>query len=302
MYRLNNKEIQVDKDYTFTWKFYEYGIQIVPTSASITVYNNSGTSISTGTGSVGADGTVTYTLSAADNDTVGEYFKVVCTYTYNSITTTIAELFDVTNYPLVCYIHDDDLYPYMPELREYSYEHNGISDSVGSTTTLVDSRLRADRRNYKGGRISIFLSSTSTIDGLITDYSTTTGTITFSPVSTSSVGSGVRYSIRQSYSDVIDTAFDDVRSILRNKVSVAGRYIDSTVTSKATLFRALSIIAMRMRIDANDKYDLLYKDFITEFNGIIKSIYEAIDRDDDGDIDDTEIESIPTFSSIGVII
>jgi len=102
-------EIQVATDYTFTLKYYQNNIQIVPTSATLTIYDNAGTSKQTGSGTVAADGTITYKLLAANIPSVGKNFKLSVSYVYATVTYNDNQLFDVVKHPLVCTVRDEDL-------------------------------------------------------------------------------------------------------------------------------------------------------------------------------------------------
>ena len=257
-----DKEIQVNKDHIFTYKFYNNFIQIVPTSATVTVYDNGGTSLQTGSGSIDSDGTITYTFLATNNDTIDKNYKVVLSYVYNSITIDVVKLFDVVYYPLENLTIDSDLYLYLPDLRTMAYEREGETDNTGTLSTLQDDMLKSDDRDYTGGKVEIFVSNTKVHDADITSYSKTTGVVNFSPSYSTTIATNLKYIIRTSYSTLITEAFEEyVIKDLRQRIGIASGYIDSFKIKRLVCFKALALYCFSSAEDKDSKWYMRYEKF-----------------------------------------
>jgi hypothetical protein len=280
-----HKEIEVDKAYTFSWKLYRNAIQITPTSATVTITNNSGGSVQTGSGTIGSGGTVTYELTAANNDTIDENYKALLSYVYNSATTTQAELFDVVKQPIVNLVTDTDLYVYLDDLRRKLYTFSGESDNTGNLNVIQDDALKSDDRTWAGGKVEIYISDTIVHSANVTAFDSTTGNISFSPAYSSTVASSVKYVIRDSYTPQITLAFDDhVHPTLRKKIKTTSGFLDSNVVKKLIVYKALENICFKNIEEDGDKWSLRYTRFQDEYNAELSRFNEAYDYDEDGNM------------------
>lgn len=307
---MQHREIAVDKAYTFEWKFYEFGIQIIPSSATVSVWTNSGgATVTDASCNIGSDGTVRYIFPAATNAAEDANNKIAVTYTYTSgmyypptATITHYELFDVVKTPINNVVSDIDLYDYMPELRDKVYERYGETTAAGSTSTFIDAELQSDTRNWKGGYFELYISNTTVFRASITDFAKATGTVTFSPAYTFLIPREVRYIMRTSYHTVIDRAFEVVRRDLRNKVKNSSRFVDGNVTKNLVVFKTLEILAGARIEQEADRWAIQYTRFGAEYNKELAALQEPADLDDDGNISEFEDESRPSFNSTSVQI
>lgn len=293
-------EIQVDKDYTFSWPFYDRAGQIVPTSATVNIYDKAGSTVVSASGSISTAGTITYTFAEADNDTEGINFKVVLDYVYAGETIRVVNLFDVVKYPLQNLVTEDDLFTYVPELRDKVFELNSFTTSAGTTTTLIDTRLTTENRQYKGGRVEIYIDSTLH-EAKVSNYASATGTITFTPAYTSVIASGTKYCLRDSYQDTIDVAYNNfVHRDVRNRVGISAGYIDSNVINNLVVFKALELLSMGAIETEGDKWALRYNAFKTKYDEELAAMAEPFDSDGDGNITDEEDSERPNFWNVDV--
>jgi hypothetical protein len=298
------REIQVDTDYMFTETIYSYSVAVIPVSASVVIYNNSGTSVSSGSCTIdGTTGLISYLFSSTDNDTVGDNYKLALTYQIGSTEYIKSYLFDVAKNALVNDVVDSDLYTYLPALRKEIYEHSGTTDSTGTTTTLIDSALKAESREWVGGYVELVVGSTLlyTREARIVSYANSTGTITFSPAMPSAVGANVMYSMRSSYQRYIDEAFDYVIKAVRKRVPIAGKYIDSEAIRRLVIYKTLEIYCGSAIEIEGDKWNLQYDRFRSAYDSEYSSFNNAYDTDGDGNISDSENLERPSFLSIGLV-
>ena len=293
-----HQEIQVNKPYTFTWRFYANAIQSVPSAATVTITNKIGTTKQTGAGTIATDGTVTYIFLAANNTSDDINFKVVVSYIVSGTTTEIAELFDVVLCPIINLTTDSDLYIYLPEIRRKIFEHTGETDSNGTLSTLQDDGLKSDDRDFTGGKVEIFVSDTLVHDANITAYAKSTGIISFSPAYASTISLGLKYIVRESFTSLIDLAFDRfVRPDLRQRKQTLSGYIDSQIVKDLVTFKALALYCFQgIEVD-NDKWSLRYKQFSEMYSTALEKFVHPYDDNEDGKIDDQEESNKTAFYS-----
>lgn len=308
-----HKEYQSGKQIVFEWDFYTYGIQDIPTSASISISNNSGTAVITSQPVViDSTGTLSYTL-AAGSVTEARNYRANLTYTVAGVEKNVAYLYDVVKYPLRNEVSDADLFIHLNELRDKIREKTASTTSTGGLNYLVCSSLKNDFKDYTGGFITISLTATDSTtvnhEAKIISWSQSTGTCTFSPSYTSTIASGTVFSIRPSFEPYILNAFNNfVLRDIRNKVyryntsltSVAGGYIDSTAVNTLTIFKTLELYCFSQVESENDKWDVRYKAYAKSYADEFAKMCEPFDKDNDGNISDTEDSYRPMSCNIGV--
>ena len=301
--RYNEREIEKDKAYTFTFKYFSDSVQQIPSAATVTIYDAaSTTALSTGAGSIDASGTVTYTFSQALNDTEGENFMAKCDATIGSVVETQREVFDVVITALRNSVIDDDLYTYIPDLRDVIADFSGETNGTGTTSTFVDSALTTLKSDYKGGYGVIYIDEDTEHEFKVTSYSD--GTVTFAPVYTAAIGTGIRYRIRSSYSEQIEQAFSQVRDTIRNKIGMLARIIDDKVITRLVAYKAISIICAGYIYTQGDKWDIRTQMFDKKYTDALSEFAEPYDMDDSGTIDtdeDSDGNRIG-FKSVGAVI
>jgi hypothetical protein len=308
-----DREYQAGKAINFSWDFYSQGIQEVPSTGTVTVYNNAGTQVATSSVSIDTTGRMTYTLSAG-YVTEARNYRVNLEYTVSGTVKNSAYLFDVVKYPLRCEVSDNDLFIYLNELRDKVKEKTFSTSAIGTVNTIVSSSLTADNRDYKGGYIDIFITATDvqTIvhQARITAYSQTTGTATFTPSYSAAIAADATFSIRPSFQQYIDNAFNmHIIKDLRNKVKnqgadltgVAGGYIDSTVVNTLVIYKTLELYCFSQIESNGDKWDVRYQAFKGNYSDELEKLNEPFDRDNDGNISDTEDANRPSFSNLRMV-
>jgi hypothetical protein len=205
------QQFLVDTAETFQTFVYENNRKIVPTSATLTVYRPGGDIklVDGASMTVGGDGLLSYSLTAADNDTADMNYKAVLSYVYNSNTYTFTLFYDVVNTRLVKVITDEDIVNELPQLKDNGYRVHGTAES-GSTTTIVDSELKRYDDDYFTGGLAYSIDKDETRE--ITDFVNSTGTVTTAAFS--SAISTDRYVITRSYTSEIQRAFEKIEEML----------------------------------------------------------------------------------------
>jgi len=289
-------EIEKDQPYTFTWSFYDRNIQEIPVSGNITVYKNDGTTLVSETDvSIETDGEIKYTISATNTATEACNYKIELEYQVGDLKSRLYYLYDVVYTPLVNTVRDEDLFKYVKELRDKHKQYVKETTALGTSASFISSELNSLGTNFKGGDVEIYISDTLTHNALVTNWEKALNRITFSPTYTSSIESGKRFTIRPSYQDDIDEAYDNVVSRdIRNKVGLKARYVDTTVTRNLTVFKTLEIICFSNVEEELDKWDIRSKKFADMYKSELMKLQEPIDYDDDGNISDQENADRPS--------
>jgi hypothetical protein len=196
---------------TFKTYVYENNRKIVPTVATITVYRpgSSAVLVDDVQMTIGADGLLSYGLSASDNALSAINYKAVISYTYESAAYYVTLFYDVVKSKLVKVITDDDIVNELPQIKDKGWKVRGSAES-GSATTLVDSELKRFEDDYFTGGLAYSIDKDETRE--ITDFDPSTGTVTTSAftgdISTDS------YILTRSYTREIQRAFEKIEERL----------------------------------------------------------------------------------------
>jgi hypothetical protein len=107
-------------DYPIEVKIYTSGVQIVPTSATITINDPDGDEVLASTAmSVAVAGALSYTLGKAELDTLWENAVIEIDYVVSTVHYKAVFFFDCVLNALKCNVIDDDLKAYAPALTGF---------------------------------------------------------------------------------------------------------------------------------------------------------------------------------------
>ena len=190
---------------------YEDNQKVIPTSALITIFNPGGTTeLVSGAGmGVAADGLLSYTLSADNNDTTDENYRAVISYIVGGTTFSVALFYDVVHSKLHKVITDEDIVNELPQLRDNGWREHGTAES-GTATTIVDPNLNHFSDDHFTGGLAYSIDKDET--RRVTDFVGSTGTVTteaFSAV----IGTD-KYILIRSYTKEIQRAFEKIEDLL----------------------------------------------------------------------------------------
>jgi hypothetical protein len=238
---------------------------------------------------------MSFTFAAAKNTSVDRNFKIAMTFTVNSVEKTVEYLFDVVLNPLSITVVDEDLYQRLKDLRDMS-RYQSMTTAEGTTTTIVDAALTADRRDWTGGRGTLIFDSAADQEFVVTAFDDSM-TLTIRPAYSVNVPAGTKYIMRMSYQDQIDNAFFYVMRRIRTVVGPLAGYIDTNTINDLVIYRALSQICLGEVEVPDDKWDYRRKEYENEFSTAFAQFQEAYDKDGDGNISDEEQANPPSFGT-----
>jgi hypothetical protein len=133
------------------------------------------------------------------------------------------------------------------------------------------------------------------LEFLVTDFVKATGTLTFTPATTAITTEN--YFIRKSYKGLADRASRRVREDIGAQGHPAYLLIDSTQANRLIVLKALEMYFQQLRSATDDKFDLQFKHYQSEYKEQLAGIPLQMDIDDDGAISDEEAKG-NNFASI----
>jgi hypothetical protein len=299
------QEIEQSQDYTFTWSFYDNNIKLVPISGTIVVTKPGGDDLVSETAvSIATDGTISYTLLAANTGTIDPNYKITLSYTVSGVTTRQFYLFDIVKTPIVNTVRDEDLFQYVEELRDKNSPFVVETTSAGTAVTFISTELIPLNVDFKGGDVEISIIDTDIHSAEITAWDKNTGTVTFSPAYSTAADmvAGLTVKVRGSYQRFIDEAYNEIviRDV-RNRIGHAARFIDTTIVRNLTMFKALEMISFSKVEEVDDKWFIRAKEFKLKYKEEYSKLQEAVDYNDDGEISTREDNSRPSFLNKGLV-
>ena len=266
---------------------YENNRIIIPTSATITVYKPGSTTelISAQAMTVAADGLLSYALTTTHNDVVGENYKAVISYIYNSITYPITLFYDVVRSKLVKVITDEDIINELPQLKDNGWRVHGVADS-GSVTSIVDAELKRYEDDYFTGGLATNLTNDETRD--ITDFVSSSGPATITTATATAAGH--KYILTRSYTKEIQRAFEKIDELITRAGKRSALILDSYDLREVHICYSVAEVCKGLTgAGGTDTFWWqMWKDYESKAYAIFKTINFKYDESDDGTISDSE--------------
>jgi hypothetical protein len=296
-----NIEIAEDATYTFSYTKTDFGA--VPgdiTTATLRILGPTGDVFKTSTAMTIADPIATLSVNFATDPTGLEYARkrnYIVEYTIDG--SIYKEFFDIVRTPFANRVVDQDLIDENHMLLDGQAEQTGMASS-GTTLTLVDTARNEPDDYWNGGKLFVYplVDTGNVVERLVTDWVKSTGTLTFTPAVTAITTEG--YSLRRSYKALTDNAADRVREDIGSQGHPAYLLIDFTQMKRLTVLKALEMYFQQLRSAKDDKYDLQFEHYKSEYQRQFSAIPLQMDVNDDGTIDDEEAKG-SSFVSVSVL-
>lgn len=279
------QQFLVDIADTFKTFVFENNRKIVPTSATLTVYEPSSDTklIDAAAMTVGSDGQLSYTLTATHNTTADEAYKVVIAYVYNAVTYYATLYYDVVNSKLSKVITDDDIVNELPQLKDNGWRVRGTADS-GSTTTIVDAELKRYEDDYFTGGLAHNLNNDEVRE--ITDFVSSTGTATI--VTATATASGHAYILTRAYTKEIHRAFEKIEELLNAKGKRAHLVLDPYDLREVHIYFSVAEICKGLISAEDNLWAWFYNEYDKKGKETFRNLNLKYDESDDGIISTAE--------------
>jgi hypothetical protein len=279
------QQFLVDAIGTFKTYIYEFDRKIVPTSATLTVFNP-GTStelIDAQVMDVAGDGLLSYDLTTTHNDIADENYKAVISYVVNTLTFSTTLFYDVVNSVLHKVITDRDIVSELPQLKDNGWMVHGTSKS-GSTTTIIDDDLEKYLDDYFTGGLAYSIDQDETRE--ITDFVSSTGTVTTNDFPASAETD--KYVLTRSFTDEIQRAFEKIEDRLRQKGQRAHLILDPYDIREVHINQTVADVCKGLANDEQAIWWGFWQEYEKKVNQWWKNATFKYDVSDDGVISGEE--------------
>jgi len=265
----------------------------VASSATVWIRKPSGdTIVSAGTAvtSINATtGLLTYTLSAGNNDELGENYRIDWTYTVSSVVYYQTALYDVVRSILTIAITDQDL---LSEQSDILSRNEAFTGSVASSSnsTLVDNNLKSfDDNTFNGGIVEVVNPATGIKQvRTVTTSVQTSGTLNVSPNWTTNPDTTYRYIVRKGFLAKVQAAFSELLYEIRGRGKRPALILESSELRVPHIKKTLAMICRDFMKEPNDKWDELSKAYQAQYADFMGKLVLQYDKDDDGIISGSE--------------
>lgn len=273
---------------------YQGNRQIVPSSATITLYKSDGAGVLQAEATATVDSTtgqMSYNLTTTHTTNLGINFKAVWKYVYSGSTFYETQLFDVVRSKLSIPITDDDLFAELPSLRKAN-EQSPSTATGGSTSTLIDTLKRKEADDYwKGGKIEILSGTGAGQVRDITGNVQSTGVISVSPNFATTPDTTSIYRVIKSFTQAIQNGFDKFEQMLYDKGQRDALIIEASQIRVPLIYLVLVSICRDLREEKDDRWDILQQEYLEAFNDAFKSMSLDYDEDESGGVEGEESQS-----------
>ena len=259
-------------------------------SVTVTLYKPEGSALETDASASrdATTGEMTYSLTTTHTATNDLNYKVVWKYVVGGATYYETQLFDVVLSILSIPITDDDLYDELESLREAAIQGNGTA-TAGAAGTLTDTLNRKEIDDFwTGGVISIFSGTGVGQKRDVSDFVQSTSVISVSPNWTTNPDNTSIYNIIKSYTNKIRLSFEKVETMFYNKGRRHSLILESSQIKMPLLYLTIHFIALDLRKELDDKWDLLSIDYMKKFDQSFNTMKVSYDADESGFISDEE--------------
>ncbi len=272
---------------------YDKNTALIPDLAYVTLYNIDGNSVLQAEASASIESTtgeVTYPLTTTHTASLGLNYKAVWRYVINSITYYETQLFDVVRNILSIPITDEDLYRELPSLRKSTVQVSGTA-TAADTSSLTDTLKRKETDDYfKGGIIEILSGTGEGQSRDVTANVQSTGVISVSPDFETAPDTTSVYRIIRSYSTTIEQCFEKIEQMLYDKGRRDALILESSQIRVPLVYLCIHTIALDLRNEQNDRWDLLQANYNDKFEKAFNSLTLDYDTDESGGVQGEEAQ------------
>lgn len=278
---------------TISLTVYQNNYQVIPTSATITLYTPSGSTLQAeASASVNSTtGEMTYSLTTTHTADHNLNYKAVWKYTVSAVDYYETQLFDVVKSILSIPIVDNDLFAELESLRKTNVQATGTATSATASTLLDTARRKETDDYWKGGVIEILSGTGANQRRTISGFTQSSSTVNVTPNFVTTPDSTSVYRIVRSFSDKIIQSFEELEQMFYNKGNRQSLILESSQIKTVLLFLTLEKVCRDLSDQLDDKWDRLATVYMEKFDKSFNNLKLDYDTDESGFIDDQESAS-----------
>ena len=265
---------------------------IVPTSAAIVLKKPGGSVLQASVAATvnATTGEMTYSLTTTHTADKDLDYRATWSYVIGGVTYTEEQLFDVVLSRLSIPITDGDLFAELDSLRRTNAQEIGTA-TAGAAGTLTDTARKEIDDFWTGGIVEILEGMGAEQRRAISDYVSSTGVISVSPNWTTNPDTTSVYRVVKSYTVKIISCFEKFEQMLYDRGRRHELIMESSQVRIPLIYLTIHFIALDLRQDAEDKWDLLSNDYWKKFEMAFSNLKVSYDADESGTIDDEESQT-----------
>lgn len=296
------QQVLYQKTDTLRLTVYSSNVAVVPSSATIILNGTDGNSVLQSSVAVTAidstTGEMTYDLTTTHTASLGLNYKATWAYVVSGVTYYRTQLFDVVRSRLAVPISDEDLYSELQSLRKANVQLSGVA-TAGAAGSITDTKRKEVDNYWKGGTVDIIAGTGIGQIRNITANTQSTGVITVSPNFTVTPDTTSSYRLVRSYTSAINQSFEKLEQMLYDKGKRDSLIIESTQIRVPLIYLTIHSIAIDLRDEEGDKWDLLQKDYMAKFEKSFNTLTLDYDEDESGGVQGQEVQQNLTSLRIG---
>ena len=268
---------------------YQDNRALIPTSGTIVLKKPGGGDLQASTAaSIDATtGEMTYALTATHTADKDLDYRATWSYVVGGVTYTEEQLWDVVISRLSIPITDDDLFAELDSIRKTNMQRVGTA-TAGAAGTLTDTARKEADDEWTGGIIEILEGTGEGQKRSVSDFVQTTGVVSVSPNWITNPDTTSVYRIVKSYTGKIVTCFEKFEQMLYDRGRRHELIMESSQVRVPLVYLTVHFIALDLRQDLDDKWDMIAKDYWGKFQDAFSNLKVSYDVDESGTIDDEE--------------
>lgn len=279
-------------------KYFLNGLQQIPSSCYITIYDNTGTEkLAETLAEVRLDGTMEYFVEDVICDEIAYNWKAEWKFYIDGQETYEVQLFDVVLYKLNNPVSDFDILQRAPFLREMNYRRIETADS-GTVNTIICSQLNETDDYWNGGWIEIIEGINVGEKRQISDFVQATNTLTVLNNFSNAIDNDTKFVLIRSFTKEISEAFNIFLNDLINRGIKTNRIIGQEQIREPVVLKTLELICINFSKDPVDLWSERWKMYKGDYDRRLNSAMFDFDDDDSGNIDNEEGLSVGQVSGV----
>lgn len=267
----------------------------IASAATLAIKKPSGeTVVAAGTSVTAIDsstGKLTYDISAATLNELGENWIVEWAYTVSSVVYYETTLFDVVLHKLSILLTDEDLYKLQGDIKTKNESIEGsVTSSTASTLVATDNIKNYADDYFNGGIVEVLnVSNGAKQSRLITDHVQSTGTLSISPDWATNPDNTYKYIAYRPFRNKVEFAWEELMGDIRAQGFRPALIMNSIDLKVVHAYKTIEHICLDFtKDDDQDVWSRLYEIYKGKYNEAFAKLKFQYDSNEDGEISSAE--------------